>query len=28
MTNIYEGVVRKLEEKISAWKGEKYYNSC
>jgi len=23
MTNVYEGVVRKLEEKISAWKGEK-----
>jgi len=24
MTNVYECVVQKLEEKISAWKGEKY----
>jgi hypothetical protein len=24
MTNVYEGVVRKFEEKISVWKGEKY----
>jgi hypothetical protein len=28
VTNLYESMVGKLEEKISVWKGEKYLNFC